>query len=73
MAFDDNYSYKEDIDSLNGLTGGSSYDTAANDNPATPFPENHIKQNDTSRKRIDNLTKTLMDTYVFATVMAKLL
>ncbi|MDQ3903647.1 MAG: DUF5906 domain-containing protein [Thermoproteota archaeon] len=67
MAFDNNYSYLEDIDSLSGLTGGSRNDTAANDKPAAPLIENHIQQ--ASRKRIDNLTRTLMDTYVLATAM----
>jgi phage/plasmid-associated DNA primase len=68
MAFDDNDSCKEDIDSLTGLTGGSGINTT-NDNLTAPVSENHIKENNTSKERIDNLTNTLMDTHTFGTMM----
>jgi P4 family phage/plasmid primase-like protien len=69
MTIDDRDSYREDIDSLNGIAGGSGIDADATDNPTAPVPKNHLKENNTSRETIANLTNTLMDMHNFATIM----
>jgi hypothetical protein len=60
--FSDRYNHQEDVDVLNGLTGG--FDLGNNHRSAEVRQTAIISPNN----RIDQLTQTLMENYIFMTM-----